>query len=323
MRLEHFLRKESQILPCSLVYERTMIRYGLPTSRASALRGAGPAVLALSDAAGLRGDYGRRRPDWTIDQPHERYTDADHALWRQLFRRQTALLPRAAAPAFTHGLAGLDIADGIPRFDSASRRLRRATGWELVAVPGLIPDDVFFTHLAHRQFPVSWWLRRPEEIDYLVEPDVFHDFFGHVPLLMDPVFADYMALYGTKGAEAIRLGAVPILSRLYWYMVEFGLIRQQGGLKAFGAGILSSHGETLWSVESPEPRRIAFDLERVMRTSYRIDRFQQTYFVIDRFEDLFEATQRAFAPLYRVLKAELPIAPGQAAEGDRAVALAA
>lgn len=246
----------------------------------------------------LRGDYSAIAGDFTVEQGWERHTAAEHALWRALYRRQSRLLPRYAAPEFMDCLARLEAEDGIPDFRRASDRLQAATGWRLVAVPGLIPEDAFFDHLAARRFPVSTWLRRPEEMDYLEEPDVFHDFFGHVPLLLHPVFADYLQAYGEGGQRALRLGRIEHLARLYWYTVEFGLIAGADGLRVYGAGILSSAGETPFAVESPSPNRIDFDLERVMRTRYRIDDYQQTYFVIDSYQQLFDATAVDFAPVY-------------------------
>ncbi len=259
------------------------------------------------------------RADYGVVQEMPLYRPEHHALWRFLFERQVILARTHACQAFLEGLEHLDVADGIPDFERASKILRRRTGWELLAVPGLIPNDVFFTHLAHRRFPVSWWIRDPLEIDYLVEPDIFHDFFGHVPLLGHPIFADYMQIYGRLGLQALAAGEVKRLSRLYWYMVEFGLIRESGALKAFGAGILSSFGETRFAVENPEPYRIAFDLERVLRSGYRIDSFQATYFVIDDFDQLFSASQQDLLPVYRRLAGQADFAPSDRAAGDRLI----
>ncbi|MDE1148731.1 MAG: phenylalanine 4-monooxygenase [Azospirillaceae bacterium] len=265
----------------------------------------------------LRGDYSAMAADYTVPQNWENLTAEEHARWRVLYGQQSALLPRYAAPEFMDSLARLDAGDGIPRFDRASDVLSRATGWTLVAVPGLLPNDVFFGHLAARRFPVTNWIRRADEMDYLVEPDVFHDFFGHVPLLMHPVFANYLQAYGAKGAEAKDAGDLERLARLYWYMVEFGLINTASGLRAYGAGMLSSRGETQYCIDSPEPLRVGFDLERVMRTRYRIDDYQQTYFVLDSFDQLFQATAQDFGPLYAKL-ATLPDLPAdQAQPGDR------
>jgi len=269
----------------------------------------------------LRGDYSQMAADYAIPQDWDKYTEEEHARWRMLYARQAKLLKRFAAQEFLDGTATLDAGDGIPDLGIASARLAAKTGWRLVAVPGLIPETDFFAHLARRQFPVTNWIRRADEIDYLVEPDIFHDFFGHVPLLLNPVFADYMQLYGEKGAEANRLGTSKILVRLYWYMVEFGLIRTGDGLKAYGAGMLSSATETRFSIEDKSPHRLCFDLKRVMRTSYRIDDFQETYFVLDSFEQLFEATRRDFAPLYELVQRQAEIAPDQIVAGDRVISL--
>jgi phenylalanine-4-hydroxylase len=251
---------------------------------------------------GLRGDYSHARPDYTVEADWHAYSAGDHEIWRQLFQRQTAQVERYACDEFFHALKALNLTDRIPHFDKVNAILGPATGWRIVAVPGLIPDDVFFAHLAKRQFPVTVWMRKPEELDYIVEPDLFHDFFGHVPLLFNPVFAGYMEAYGRKGPEALALNSVKLLARFYWYMVEFGLIRTARGLRAFGAGMLSSHSELAYSVESPEPNRIRFNLERVMRTDYKIDAFQETYFVLDSFDELYDACQREFAPLYTVYR---------------------
>ncbi|MFV3076599.1 phenylalanine 4-monooxygenase [Niveispirillum fermenti] len=267
--------------------------------------------------AALRGDYARSGAGFMVDQGWDGYKAADHALWRALYDRQSALMARYAAPAFIDGLKRLDARDGIPDFRRTSEVLHRAMGWTLVAVPGLIPEKDFFDHLAARRFPVTNWLRRPEEMDYLVEPDVFHDFFGHVPLLTHRVFADYLAAYGAKGAQAIALGGQEALARLYWYMVEFGLIATPDGLRAYGAGMLSSRGETRFCLDSPEPHRIGFDLERVMRTRYRIDDYQRTYFVLDSYDQLFQATGADFAPVYARLKGLPDIAPTTLLPTDR------
>ena len=246
----------------------------------------------------LRGDYSGMRPDYTVDQDWSAYSPEEHALWRRLYARQAALVPRYACPEYIGSLAALDFGAAIPRFDEVNAKLARATGWRIVAVPGLLPDRVFFGHLAERRFPVTVWLREPGEFDYIVEPDVFHDFFGHVPLLFDPVFADYMQAYGRGGQKAEGLQALEYLARLYWYTVEFGLIRTGGGLRIYGAGILSSPSEVSYALASPLPNRIGFDLKRVMRTRYKIDSFQQTYFVIDDFGQLFRETAPDFTPLY-------------------------
>ena len=249
-----------------------------------------------------RGDYSRANADYTCPQDYAAYTDADHDTYRRLYERQRALLPGLASQAFIDALPSLGASDRIPRFEEVNERLYKATGWELVGVPGLIPEVPFFTLLANRQFPVTDWIRKPEEFEYIVEPDIFHDLFGHVPLLFNPVFADYVQRYGQGGLKAQGLGSCEMLSRLYWYTIEFGLIREAGELRAYGAGILSSSGELAYSVQSPEPQRIPLALERTVRTRYKIDTYQQTYFVIDSFEQLFEMTAADFAPIYERLR---------------------
>ena len=249
-----------------------------------------------------RGDYARAGADYTCPQDYARYTEQDHDTYRRLVARQSALLPGLASAAFIAALPSLGAHDRIPRFDEVNERLLRATGWEIVGVPGLIPEVPFFTLLANRKFPVTDWIRTPAEFDYIVEPDIFHDLFGHVPLLFNPVFADYVQRYGQGGLKAERLGACELLSRLYWYTIEFGLIREPDGLRAYGAGILSSAGELPYAVQSPLPQRLPLELARTMRTRYQIDSYQQTYFVIDSFAQLFDLTGADCAPLYQRLQ---------------------
>ncbi len=239
------------------------------------------------------------RPDWTIDQGWDRYTAAEHQVWITLYERQTALLPGRACDPFLKGLDALDLhRAGIPEFGRINEELQRLTGWTVVAVPGLVPDDVFFEHLANRRFPAGRFIRKPEELDYLQEPDVFHDVFGHVPMLTDPTFADYMQAYGEGGLRALHLGQLHNLARLYWYTVEFGLLQTPGGLRIYGAGIVSSHAESIFALDDPSPNRLGFDLGRVMRTPYRIDDFQQVYFVVPSLHALLDATLADFGALY-------------------------
>jgi phenylalanine-4-hydroxylase len=268
-----------------------------------------PSFTVATTSHELRGDYSKAAADFTIRQDWSQYSEAEHALWRKLYARQAALMPKYAAKAVQQSLDDLDFSGAVPDLEKVSGKLHAATGWRLVAVPGFIPDAAFFAHLAQRQFPVTIWLRKPEEIDYLVEPDIFHDFFGHVPLLFDPVFADFLQLYGVKGQEAERLGMTQYLARLYWYTVEFGLIREDAKIRAYGAGILSSFAETSFSIDDPSPNRIAFDLERVMSTLYRIDDFQETYFVLESYGELFAALQRDLRPIYDRVKALTNHAP--------------
>jgi monomeric phenylalanine-4-hydroxylase len=211
----------------------------------------------------------------------------------------------ALRSAIQASIARLTIFCGV--LPSLSGRLENITGWRVVPVAGLVPDEVFFNHLANRRFPAGAFIRPEEELDYLQEPDVFHDIFGHVPLLANPVFADFMVAYGKGGQRAMQLGQLANLARLYWYTVEFGLIQTPAGLRIFGAGILSSVAESIFALESSSPNRVAFDLQRIMRTKYAIDDFQQTYFVIESFEELLAACCEDFGPLYERLAAAADI----------------
>jgi len=267
--------------------------------------------------------------DFIVDQRFAQYSAADHQTWSRLYQRQFELLHGRVCDEFFAGLGTLGIAaDRIPDFREMNRVLKAATGWEVVAVPGLVPDRVFFTHLAERRFPAGFWIRRPEEFDYIEEPDIFHDVFGHVPLLMNPAYANFVAAYGAAGLRYGDPADLARLARLYWYSVEFGLIETQAGLRIFGAGIASSPGETLFALESDKPNRIGFDAVRVMRTRYKIDDFQQSYFVLPGFEGMpdlgAEPLERAMAQARGLpeLAADAVIAGDRlaAAEEERATA---
>jgi phenylalanine-4-hydroxylase len=250
------------------------------------------------------------REDWTIDQGWANYTAEEHATWDILYERQAALLPGYACDEFLHGLQALNLhRGGIPNFEEINVELQRLTGWSVVAVPGLVPDDVFFDHLANRRFPAGQFIRKRDQLDYLQEPDIFHDVFGHVPMLTDPVFADYMEAYGKGGQRALGLGRLHNLARLYWYTVEFGLLETPKGLRIYGAGIVSSRTESIFALDDASPNRIGFDLVRTMRTPYRIDDFQQVYFVIPGLQSLLDATLQDFAPIYAELEtaSDIPI----------------
>ncbi len=259
--------------------------------------------------------------DWTIDQDWGRYTAAEHAVWHTLFQRQSRLLPGRACDAFVVGLQALPMAaQHIPNFAQLNQVLLQRTGWQVVAVPGLLPDAVFFEHLAHRRFPAGRFIRRADQLDYLEEPDVFHDVFGHVPLLLDPRMADYIQAYGQGGLRALQLGCLPLLARVYWYTVEFGLVQQADGLRLYGAGIASSLAESRFALDSPSPNRIRFDLARVMRTGYRIDDFQESYFVISGLDELLGLAQIDFAPVYQRISGLPTLAPGDVLAGDMLLA---
>ena len=257
--------------------------------------------------------------DWTIPQNWQKFTADEHRVWDTLFARQSEMLAGRASSAFLRGIDVLKLSKpGIPDFAELNERLMAATGWSVVAVPGLVPDEVFFRHLANRRFVAGNFIRRSDQLDYLQEPDVFHDVFGHVPMLADPVFADYMAAYGAGGLRSLGYDALHKLARLYWYTVEFGLIEEDGALRIYGAGILSSYGESRFALESAKPQRIAFDLKRVMRTNYIIDDYQQSYFVIPSLDDLLAQTLHTdFGPLYDELAGMDDIGVADLIEGDR------
>lgn len=255
-----------------------------------------------------------------VEQPWDDYSADDHDTWSRLYARQREILPGRACDEFLAAQDAMGMTpDRIPKFSELNQVLSAATGWTLMGVEGLLPELDFFDHLANRRFPVTWWIRRPDQIDYIEEPDLFHDLFGHVPLLMNPTFADYMAAYGRGGVKAHGIGADALqnLTRLYWYTVEFGLIRQTDGLRIFGAGIVSSKGESIYALDSAAPNRIGFDLERIMRTRYRIDSYQKTYFVIDSFEQLMHATGPDFGPIYARLAEQESLPAGKVLDSDQ------
>jgi phenylalanine-4-hydroxylase len=279
--------------------------------------------ISARSASGLRGEYEGAAADYTVEQAWDAYTPDMHDRWRRLYARQSALVQRYGAPQLITGLARLDCAAAIPRFDDTNAVLGQATGWRIVAVPGLIPDDCFFAHLASRRFPVTRWIREEHELDYLVEPDVFHDFFGHVPILLDPSFADFMEAYGKGGARALAMDALEMLARIYWYTVEFGLIDQGDGLKAYGAGIISSARETVFSIEDRQVLRLWFDPVRIMRTDYNIDRFQSCYFVLHSFAQLVDGlVEMDFGPIYETWRGSAPLPANGAQPSDRLYHLA-
>ena len=264
-------------------------------------------LIEISKHGAAAGEAGRpERPDWTIDQNWDKYTAEQHAVWKTLFERQTKLLPGRACDEFVQGMRALPIGpDAIPDFRRLSEVLMKHTGWQVVAVPGLVPDEVFFEHLANRRFPAGHFIRRSDQLDYLEEPDVFHDVFGHVPMLMSPVIADYIQAYGTGGLRARKLGVLPNLARVYWYI--------------YGSGIASSYTESVFALDDPSPNRIRFALERVMRTRYRIDDFQETYFVLGDLDELLELAHIDFAPVYERVR-ELPeFEPGEILGVDKMI----
>lgn len=258
--------------------------------------------------------------DWTIDQRWSDYTAEEHRVWQTLFERQTLLLPGRACDTFIEGMDALPLsADQIPDFRRINETLLKLTGWQVVAVPGLVPDEVFFTHLANRRFPAGQFIRNGAQLDYLEEPDIFHDVFGHLPMLLNPVMANFIQAYGQGGLRAQALGVLKPLARVYWYTVEFGLVRQTDGLRIYGAGIASSFSETRFCLADTSPNLVRFDLERVMRTEYRIDDFQESYFVLPNIDTLLELSRIDFAPFYQRIEGQALIAPGAVHSSDELV----
>jgi phenylalanine-4-hydroxylase len=238
--------------------------------------------------------------DYSIDQNWDQIPSADHERWDRLYARQSKILKNRACPEFLEGLHALELSSGgIPNYEELSDRLEKRTGWRIVAVPDLVPDPVFFEHLANRRFPAASFIRDEAQLDYIEEPDAFHDIFGHVPLIANPVFADFLAQFGKVGVKAVDLGALQQHARLYWFTVEFGLIRRNGDLKIYGAGIASSKGESIYSLEDDFPRRPDYDLMTVLRTPYWNDDIQDKYFVADSFQSLFETLSGDLMPLYK------------------------
>ena len=266
------------------------------------------------------GESSKSTVSWIIDQRWSEYTEQEHNLWLRLYERQRDVLQRRACKPFLDGLGALDLhGDGIPDFKILNSALKPLTGWEVVAVPGLVPDEAFFDLLADRKFPAGQFIRKPAEFEYIEAPDIFHDVYGHVPLLTNQVFADYMQAYGKGGQRAYGNFDLKQLARLYWYTVEFGLIHENSELKIYGAGILSSAAESIFCLESKSPNLIKFDLERIMRTNYKIDDFQGVYFTIDSFDELFGATLQDFEPIYRKLMGQSEYSPVEIVGDDNVV----
>jgi phenylalanine-4-hydroxylase len=253
------------------------------------------------------------------EQKWDAYTLRDHQTWNTLFNRQLETLKGRISQEYLDGIRTLKLsAEEVPNFEKMNKYLRAATGWEVLPVPGLIASKPFFSMLANRQFPAGTFIRTPEQLDYLEEPDIFHDVFGHVPLLSHPAYADYMQAYGNAGLIALDHQGIKFLARLNWYAIEFGLIKSGGDFKIYGAGIMSSFGEAKYFANDPSAHILQFDLERVLRTGYYIDDFQATYFCIDSFEAFFkECIERPFKPLYRSCRNNPTLTPFELVASDK------
>jgi len=251
-------------------------------------------LIAPVDPMNLE-NYQPERPDWTIDQGWDRYTEQDHATWRILYQRMTKLMKGRACELFERGISELPMdSEHIPNFVDLSERLQKHSGWTVVAVPGLVPDNIFFEHLANRRFPSGCYIRKPHEMDYQEYPDVFHDIFGHIPLLMYPLMGDFIQSCGKAAVKAHQLKQLDVIeriARLYWYIVEVGLVQEKDGIRSFGAAIASSEKEILFSLENDSPNLVMFDVERVMRSEFWIYDLQQTYFVLKDMNDLISIAQ--------------------------------
>lgn len=257
--------------------------------------------------------------DWTMPQDWEQFTDEEHTRWNTMVSEQTRLMQGLASASFLDGIDQIGLGNGgVPEFSSFNDRFRDATGWEVVAVPGVIPNAPFFKLLAERRFPAANFLRKGGAQDYNSEPDMFHDLFGHLPMFANPTFGEFMTAYGRAGLRAEKLGMSDWLGRLYLHTVEFGLIREGGALRAYGAGLLSSYAETVHALTSPTARRLHFDLPRLMRTEWPFDTFQPTYFVIESFEALLEKMETtSLSQVYQEVR-DLPlIAIGETDPGDQ------
>lgn len=253
-----------------------------------------------------------------IEQNWGAYSASDHNTWKTLYNRQLETLKARVCEEYLEGLKTLHlVADTVPDFAQMNKYLRAATGWEVLAVPGLIASKPFFSMLANRQFPAGTFIRTPEQLDYLEEPDIFHDVFGHIPLLSNCAYANYMQEYGRAGLAALEHKGIKFLARLNWYTIEFGLIKNNGEVKAYGAGIMSSYGEAKYLFNDPSANWLQFEIDRVLRTGYYIDDLQASYFTIDSFESLFkQCIERPFIPLYEKFRAMPALTPFEIVEGD-------
>jgi phenylalanine-4-hydroxylase len=242
----------------------------------------------------------------TLRQDYAAYTPDDHAVWRILFERQMEVLPPLASRGYLEGIEKVNFtAERIPNYEETNEILRGLTGWEIFVVPGLIPNRPFFELMRDRKFCASTWLRKREQLDYLEEPDMFHDIFGHVPMLTDPNVCNFLSELARIALRHIDdEGAIELIARLYWYTIEFGLIREGEQTKIFGAGILSSKGESLYCL-GPEPRRVPYDVRDILRTPYIKEHYQAQYWVLDSFGQLFGS----IPDIERILEEELSSQP--------------
>ncbi len=226
-----------------------------------------------------------------LRQEYDKYRDEDHQVWQILYERQMPNLPDKATQAYLEGIKRVGFkSHEVPRFEDINQALADTTGWQIHVVPGLIPAREFFELLAERKFCATTWLRKMSELDYLEEPDMFHDVFGHIPLLTNKALCDFVVRLSEIALKHFESqAALDAIARLYWYTIEFGLIQEKDGLRIYGAGILSSKGETEYSLFDAHPKRYAYNAEVIMQTPFIKERYQDQYFVIESFEQLYDS----------------------------------
>jgi phenylalanine-4-hydroxylase len=228
-----------------------------------------------------------------LEQQYDDYTAEDRLVWKTLFERQMQQLLKVAHSSYLEGLEKIGFsAERIPDFREVNERLHKTTGWKIVVVPGIIDQPNFFEMLSNKQFPSSTWLRKMEQLDYLPEPDMFHDAFGHMPLLTNPVFSAFFQEIGAIGKQYIHLPKiVEMIGRIYWFTIEFGLIQSGKELQVYGAGIISSFGETKYSL-SDVPTHLPFDVKTILKTDFDNTVIQDKYFIISSFDQLLASTKQ-------------------------------
>lgn len=245
-------------------------------------------------------------------QEYDQYTAEHHKVWELMYKEQMDILTSRATKTYLQGIKTVQFeATKIPRFTVINEALKALTGWQVYAVPGIIDNKPFFELLAQKQFPATTWMRSLAQLKYIEEPDMFHDVFGHVPLLSEPYFAGFL-----NGLSEIALAyiesptAVELMARIYWYTIEFGLIKEDDSIKIYGAGILSSPGESIYSLGT-SPEHFAFDLDQILGTPYIKDKFQTQYFVAESYQQLYNSLPQLKERIQQAVEANVRIEDGQ------------
>lgn len=254
--------------------------------------------------------YYKYTRDLILNQDYDSYTEEDQKVWQILYERQIKNLPGKATQDYLNGIETVEFkASHIPVFEDVNKILKAHTGWRVHVVPGLIPNREFFELMRDGNFCATTWLRKMEELDYLEEPDMFHDVFGHVPLLTNQALCNFLSDLSNVALKYIdNETAIEAVARLYWYTVEFGLIQEEQGLRIYGAGILSSSGETDYSLYSEKPKRVPYDVAHIINTPYIKDRYQEIYFVIESFEHLYNSVSEIEKQIDALVKNEVVLA---------------